>query len=313
MGFYGNITNTSRTQFSFDRSYASRYEMDTNCATDGVYAGRYVLVEYDTDLSADIYNSSFYCVNYANSSEYNMYAQMDTSHGTEIFTGPLESTKIAPLNPSNGNGVKDGQIVRIPAGHKIFNINTETVYIRFSVYPNFTYTTKVNFDIFWDEFKSLDVGDIHFHIINGVLVPDGDLDLNKFESGIVFALPAGYVYSTSSSDEYWIANVTGDLVVWSKTTPDSATGSVMAGSAPTSNYLQNFNNDVKRYGTSRGYDSTVWQKMYSNNTEKYVMVAELNTVVPTFDICADAPSLVPISPHFDANSNNVYYLSLIHI
>ena len=34
----------------------------------------------------------------------------------------------------------------------------------------------------------------------------------------------------------------------------------------------------------RGWDSTVWQKVYENGEEKYVMIAELNTVVPTFDI-----------------------------
>ena len=64
MGFYGNITNTSRTQFVFDKVYSSRYEMDFNCAKDGVYAGRYVLVEYEVDTSEDIYKKNFYCVNY---------------------------------------------------------------------------------------------------------------------------------------------------------------------------------------------------------------------------------------------------------
>jgi hypothetical protein len=37
------------------------------------------------------------------------------------------------------------------------------------------------------------------------------------------------------------------------------------------------------------------------------MIAELNTVVPTFDISADAPTLSPITPHFDINSTDVYY------
>jgi len=37
------------------------------------------------------------------------------------------------------------------------------------------------------------------------------------------------------------------------------------------------------------------------------MVAELNTVVPTFDVTADAPSIIPIMPHFDTDSTNVYY------
>jgi len=75
----------------------------------------------------------------------------------------------------------------------------------------------------------------------------------------------------------------------------------------TSSYLANFNIDISYYNTSRGYDSTVWQKVYSNGIEKYVMIAELNTVVPTFGVTADAPSMLPIAPHFGADTTNVYY------
>jgi hypothetical protein len=37
------------------------------------------------------------------------------------------------------------------------------------------------------------------------------------------------------------------------------------------------------------------------------MVAELNTVVPTFDLVGDAPTITPLYPHFDGDSTNVYY------
>jgi hypothetical protein len=37
------------------------------------------------------------------------------------------------------------------------------------------------------------------------------------------------------------------------------------------------------------------------------MIAELNSVVPTFDIQADAPSMSPLTPHFDEGSTNTYY------
>jgi hypothetical protein len=49
MGFYGNITNTSKTQFQFDLIYPSKYKMTQMCPKDGVYIGRYVLVDYDAD------------------------------------------------------------------------------------------------------------------------------------------------------------------------------------------------------------------------------------------------------------------------
>ena len=37
MGFYGNITNTSKTQFQFDRIYSSRSAMENKMYTDNIY------------------------------------------------------------------------------------------------------------------------------------------------------------------------------------------------------------------------------------------------------------------------------------
>jgi hypothetical protein len=37
------------------------------------------------------------------------------------------------------------------------------------------------------------------------------------------------------------------------------------------------------------------------------MVAELNSVVPTFDVVSDAPTVIPQKPYYDADSSNVYY------
>ena len=47
MGFYGNITDTSKTTFSFDLIYPFRKDMDNKANEDGVFLGRYVLVDYD--------------------------------------------------------------------------------------------------------------------------------------------------------------------------------------------------------------------------------------------------------------------------
>jgi hypothetical protein len=73
-------------------------------------------------------------------------------------------------------------------------------------------------------------------------------------------------------------------------------------------YFRNYYKDKKVYpNMGRGYDSTVWQKIYTNNAEKYVMVAELNSVVPTFNIVVDEPSMNPVHPHFDVDSTDVHY------
>lgn len=60
MGFYGNITNTSKTTFQFDKIYPNRLAMDAGLSKDGIMLGRYVLVEYDTDISLDMYNRGYY-------------------------------------------------------------------------------------------------------------------------------------------------------------------------------------------------------------------------------------------------------------
>ena len=73
-------------------------------------------------------------------------------------------------------------------------------------------------------------------------------------------------------------------------------------------YLQNYLIDSKAYpDMKRGYDSTVWQKVFDEGAEKYVNIAELNSVVPTFDLTIDAPTQSPLTPHFDADSTDVYY------
>ena len=56
MGFYGNITNTSNTTFSFDRIYPNRLAMDANANNDGIFIGRYVLVEYEQSAAFPIIN-----------------------------------------------------------------------------------------------------------------------------------------------------------------------------------------------------------------------------------------------------------------
>ena len=112
-------------------------------------------------------------------------------------------------------------------------------------------------------------------------------------------------YRSNKVEEFWIyKNNTWKELVFKNVVDDS--GNVVSSTADTT-YLMNFAIDMANYNSSRGYDSTVWQKVFSNGYEKYVMVAELNSVVPVFDIGVDAPTLSPITPHFDDDSTNVYY------
>lgn len=53
MSLYGNVKKIGSASFQFDRKYPNRVEMDANAERDGVYAGRYVLVEYGYRFGKD--------------------------------------------------------------------------------------------------------------------------------------------------------------------------------------------------------------------------------------------------------------------
>lgn len=216
MGFYGNITNTSKTQFTFDKRYPNRVAMDDRASSDGVYIGRYVLVEYDEDPSGELN-----IINVYRTEDKHFYTTRAATSATELKVGE--------------GGISEGTIVCVPGQH--------------GGQPSFN-------------------------------ISQPDMVVN----------------------EYWVCTGVKD----EKT--NIAVFSLLAQS-DTSNtsYHVNYMIDVQKYGQGRGYDSTVWQKVYVNSTETYVMVAELNTVVPTFDLQTDAPTQTPIIPHFDTDSNNVYY------
>ena len=197
MGFYGNITNTSKTQFQFDKIYSNRVEMERNLLKDNIYIGRYVLIEYDNDIQRDdilrVYTTD----------EITFY--LDSSKNTKLTKGQIGRNELA-----------------------------------------YTYD-----------------------------------DNNTY---IYYQCVSDYVAGSSQPAQFERVDITTN-----------------------SNYTRNYNIDLSVYNSGRGYDSTVWQKVYTNNSEKYVMIAELNSVVPTFTVVADPPTMNPIAPHFDAESTDVYY------
>ena len=223
MGFYGNITNVNKTQFTFDRTYPNRKTMEARLATDDIYLGRYVLIEYDTDNTHTL-DTYLKC-----------YVKAGTL-GEEFYTSPtFDATTRVRWSSKNAAGEPSiaGTVV-----------TDELIYVEKDLTP---------------DDKNNILSQVFYKCTNGAGSTDGTVAQFK-------------LVSTSES-----------------------------------NYTKNYNIDIAVYGEGRGYDSTVWQKVYTQGTEKYVMIAELNSVVPTFDLSADAPTMTPITPHFDADSTNVYY------
>ena len=146
------------------------------------------------------------------------------------------------------------------------------------------------------------------------------------KEGQQFETSSGIKYGISAKegDIYWDLNVNNKLKVFYTIAATDANGYALFEEIDTefaetypnrsSNYILNYNIDRVYYShadrnnfNGRGYDSTVWQKVFVNNEERYVMIAELNSVVPAFDIAPDAPTQHPITPHYDINSTDVYY------
>ena len=104
MGFYGNITNTSKTTFNFDVTYSSRYEMEQKSSTDGVYLGRYALVEYSTGCSEDTFFNAYVMDSMAT----RFYTSYDEATRTQIKYGAER----------NDTTVRMGDIVRAEPNEK---------------------------------------------------------------------------------------------------------------------------------------------------------------------------------------------------
>lgn len=280
MGFYGNITNTTRTQFSFDATYPSRYEMDTQVANDGVYVGRYVLVEYDKDIKGSL-------------SGLPQVYKITTDGLNKDFALSISADFIVNEKVDGEENKVNPTIIRCITEEDRKNITDGTL----------KYTDNL-----------IEKGTVLR--VPGKLNDDGKPIYNLVANSGTHtdpSNPSNFLY-----DEYWVATGNEQFVITMMAEDEQGrpvkqyttfTGALWEslGDSSQDSFTLNFTRDKQYYKTSRGYDSTVWQKVLDKGYEKYVMVAELNTIVPTFDITADAPTIVPLRPHFDVDSTNVYY------
>ena len=261
MGFYGNITNTAKTQFQFDLVYPSKFKMTQMCPKDGVYIGRYVLVDYDADPNNTIkdgYRGEGNLIDFKDGGFLYQSPGLEedlkiTYFENEYWDYDWSSTDVI-------NGVIEGTVIRVKENKDQYAQYDEDgaglgeVIVAAGSYSFFECIGK--------EISLIQKQDP----ISGEMI-DMPVQLAKFK------------------------NITGDA-------------------SAKDNYSKNYEEDKQAFkleNIGRGWDSTVWQKVYENGEEKYVMIAELNSVVPTFDIQADAPSMSPLTPHFDEASTNVYY------
>lgn len=137
MSLYGNVKKVGSSSFQFDRIYTTRKAMDEAASTDGVYAGRYILVEYgqrynnnseerpeyianktiDLEAYGAVYDSTVWQKIYTNSGDkYIMVAELNATVPQIEFVqeDPITYIKVS------GNDAQKGLIVgTIQDGHLI--------------------------------------------------------------------------------------------------------------------------------------------------------------------------------------------------
>ena len=275
MGFYGNISSVNKSTFQFDKIYSNRKDMEDKATNDGVFIGRFVLVDYDNEMSPTQY------VEMVSDSD-------DPARDLMIITGT--STKIVNGYLIKKQSVDENGIITVDV--------TNPIQITTGLVAN--QEDKENKLITIDDSLPERGRNIHndtlVYILEEIIEKEEVLDINGTPTII-------YDYTEHNpipkEKQYLYAAIDGEFVL---ATPD------MLPKAE-NGYLANHNIDADAYGGSigRGWDSTVWQKTWKDGEIKYVMVAELNSVVPTFDIAVDRPTSTPVKPHWSTDSTNVYY------
>lgn len=265
MGFYGNITSVNKSTFQFDKIYPNREEMDSKCDSDGIFIGRYVLIDYDKEIPS-----------------------------TDKLVEEIKNTTLHPA-----------YMIVEPNGAITFH-NGSSFTDNFYVYNE---NPKEG-----DYTPSLKRGDLI--MVLGKRTITGEKIDHDLGYGSETREQAKYIESDfqSMTPEVWKCVGAGEEVTWytdqkdktKKVTCNLAAFEKLAVDYSTP-YNGNYSIDYNRYQSGRGYDSTVWQKTYVDGKVRYVMIAELNSVVPTFDISVDAPTETPLKPHYDSDSSNVYY------
>ena len=100
MSFYGNISNAGKTQMSFDRVYPNRKIMEENALTDGVFVGRFVLVEYDDNTYSHRTGYIDYTPDYDSESNGSYYVYTNVECTIPFISAFLLLYSLCKWNPS---------------------------------------------------------------------------------------------------------------------------------------------------------------------------------------------------------------------
>ena len=277
MGFYGQVGNIVETHFQFDKIYDSRQAMEAELlnGTDNVFAGRFVLIEYDQSNHLSLpniqigYRPANYDVNapmafFSDNSSTKLlkYAEFTSLSNLGYPNPPAADSSIY----ENYYFKKDDYFFKMPSDPKYYSVDNYSNY--------FTPTTE-------------DAGGI---VGTGWIVREY-LTGNVNQSGLTgeFYRCIGPRQDDPTLPEWSHVGNEDELVF---------------------NYLINYKADQDVYGADfdeRGYNATVWQKVYSDGKGRFIQVARLECTPPKIDLYPEPPSLEPSAPFLDELSTDQLY------
>lgn len=274
MGFYGNTTDTSKTHFQFDKIFSSRTEMEQACANgqDGVYTGRFVLIEYGQEA----FPSGRMIFGYVKPEEENII------YIDSLCTKPYIYTEYEIVtNKQQKDWASYFELVNDNFYIKLKNIEqydpTKTYY---------THTIRNN-----DNSLRSDTVNIN------TIVFERDIT-TKVLNGKFYKCTGELIISQDGEEDFYTGKAKWELI-----NLNSESGIAQ--------YLLNFQKDFDTYQQNfdyRGYNATVWQKTYNEGSGQFILIARLEANIPQFEIHEDPPSELPVAPYIDSNSSNDTYL-----
>lgn len=260
MGFYGNITDRSRTHFQFDKIFANRKTMDelVELGLDGIFAGRFVLVKYDPE--------------------------------SKFFEGDV-------LLGYYREGV-------------MYQDSSYSIPYTFTTFTKVTNPVSTN----WNQYYYFN-GNYYFRLPSqdfyDAAMADRYYTADNNSSSAVALNQLVRIYGTNNLPTQTYYRCTGTANGSSSAAAgETATWEIISYDYGETDYLRNYNIDKVTYGNDfdvRGYDATVWQKIYSEGKGKFILIAFLNGVMPAFELYPSPPAILPQVPYIDSLSSDALY------
>ena len=221
MSLYGNVKKVASSTFQFDIVYPTRVAMEANCKTDGVYAGRYVLINYGT-------NGIRYDTNGQETQEYTDNANTDlTKFGAvydstvwqKIYSLGESGEKYVMVAELNALAPKLELVTESPLVYKHTNSDhpdADEIYALNTTNPkNISQLSNTYEELKQPEFDLVHSNELayYLHMPKPINVNLANENINYHESGFdqVYAVPTD-PNSTENNEDSFIAWTTDGLV-----------------------------------------------------------------------------------------------------